>query len=148
MARLIQDVNYAWRTLRKTPVFAAVAILTLALGVGANSAIFSLISTVLLRPLPFPEPDRLTFVWEDTAMFGLKDSVVALANYVDWRDQNHVFQRMGVVETSGFTAIGAGEPVVIQGGVVTASLFSTLGVRPALDAPFAMRRTVLLRIRP
>ncbi len=136
MTRLLQDVSYAWRTLRKAPVFACMAILTLALGVGANSAIFSLISTVLLRPLPFPEPDRLAFVWEDTAMFGLKDSVVALANYVDWRDQNHVFQQMGVVETNLFTATGAGEPLAIQGGIVTASLFRTLGVRPALGRGF------------
>jgi len=128
-------VTYAARTPRKTPVFTAVAILTLALGVGANSAIFSLISTVLLRPLPFTDPDRLTFVWENTALFGLKDSVVALANYVDWRDQNHAFQQMGVVETNLFTAIGAGEPVAIQ-GVVTASLFSSLGVRPALGRGF------------
>ena len=136
MARLLQDVTYAARTLRKAPVFTAVAVLTIALGVGANAAIFSLISTVLLRPLPFPEPGRLAFVWEDTAMFGLKDSVVALANYVDWRDENRVFRQMGAIETNLFTAVGAGEPLAIEGGTVTASLFPTLGVRPVLGRGF------------
>src|SRR5689334_11034721 len=130
MGRLLRDVRYALRNFRKAPIFVAFAILTLALGVGANSAIFSLISTVLLRPLPFPESDRLTFVWEDTAMFGLKDSVVALANYVDWRDQNHVFQQMGALETNLFTVTGNGEPLALQGATATASLFRTLGVQP------------------
>jgi putative ABC transport system permease protein len=93
MNRLVQDVRCGWRALRKSPVFTVVAILTLALGIGANAAIFTLVNAVLLRPLPFPEPDRLVFVWEDTNIFGLKDSVVSLANYADWRAQNHVFQQ-------------------------------------------------------
>src|SRR5689334_9395479 len=97
MSRLFQDLRAGWRSLRKSPVFAVVAICTLALGIGANAAIFTLVNAVLLRPLPFPEPGRLVFVWEDTEMFGLKDSVVSLANYADWRALNHVFQQMGAL---------------------------------------------------
>jgi len=136
MGRLLRDVTYAWRTLRKTPVFTAVAILTLALGVGANSAIFSLISAVLLRPLPFPQPERLAFVWEETTMFGLKDSVVSLANYVDWRERSRSFQTMGALEGSPFTLTGAGEPLVLDGASVTASALGALGVQPALGRAF------------
>jgi len=99
MSRLFQDLRYGCRTLRKSAMFTAIAIWTLALGVGANSAIFTLVNAVLLRPLPFPEPDRLVFIWEDTNLFGLKDSVVSLANYADWRAQNHVFQQMGALES-------------------------------------------------
>ncbi|HEY2013607.1 MAG TPA: ABC transporter permease [Bryobacteraceae bacterium] len=134
--RLVQDLRYACRTLRKSPVFTMVAMLTLALGIGANSAIFTLIDGVLLRPLPFPEPDRLVLVWEDTNMFGLKDSPVALANYMDWRAANHVFQQMGALEQPSYRLTGSGEPMVIRGSIVTASLFGTLGVQPALGRAF------------
>ncbi len=151
MTKVVQDLRYAARTLRKSPVFTAVAFLTLALGIGANSAIFSLIDALLLRPLPFPQPDRLMLVWEDTSMFGLKDSPVALGNYTDWRAQNHVFQQMGATEQSSFRLTGGGEPIQVQGGLVTGSLFATLGVRPALgrlfredeDQPGAARVAIL-----
>jgi len=136
MKRLLQDLRYGCRSWRKTPVFTLVAILTLALGIGANAAIFTLVNAVLLRPLPFPEPGRLVFVWEETTMFGLKDSVVSLANYADWRTQNRVFQQMGALETRSYRLNGVGEPVQLFGSTVTASLFGTLGVRPALGRLF------------
>ena len=136
MTKVVQDLRYAARTLRKSPVFTAVALLTLALGIGANSAIFSLIDALLLRPLPFPQPDRLMLVWEDTSMFGLKDSPVALGNYTGWRAQNHVFQRMGAIEQRSFRLTGGGEAVQVQGGLVTGSLLATLGVRPTLGRLF------------
>src|SRR5258708_4330793 len=118
MTRLFHDLAYALRSLRKSLGFTAVALLTLALGAGANSAIFTLIDAVLLRPLPFPRPDRLVFVWEDTTMFGLKDSVVALGNYVEWRARNHVFQQMGALEYhSPYRLTGAGEPLVLPAAV-------------------------------
>jgi len=135
--RLITDMlRYALRTLRKSPGFAAVAMLTLALGVGANSAIFTLIDAVLLRPLPFAQPDRLVLVWEDTNMFGVKDSPAAMGNYVEWRAGNHVFERMGALEEPSYRLTGVGEPLVIHGSIVTASLFPTLGVQPALGRAF------------
>src|SRR5512141_1396127 len=107
--QLVRDLRYSWRTLAKSPIFTSVAVLTLALGIGANTVIFTLVNTVLLRPLPFPEPDRLMFVWEETNMFGLKDSVVSLANYADWRAQNHVFQQMGALERRTYRLTAPGE---------------------------------------
>jgi putative ABC transport system permease protein len=83
------------RAWRNSPLFTVVAVATLALGIGANSAIFTLVDAALLRPLPFPEPQRLVLVWEDTSMFGLKDNPVSFANYIEWRAQNHVFEQMG-----------------------------------------------------
>jgi predicted permease len=130
------DLRYAARALRRSPGFSAIAILTLALGVGANTAIFCLINAVLLRPLPFPQPDRLALVWEDTAIFGLKDSPVSLANYVDWRARNRSFQSMGTLEENAYRLTGAGEPMIIRGAVVSASLFPTLGVQPVLGRAF------------
>jgi ABC-type antimicrobial peptide transport system permease subunit len=124
----MHDLRYSARMLVKSPLFAAVAILTLGLGVGANSAIFSLVNAVLLRPLPFPEPERLVFVWEETGMFGLKDSVVAMGNYVDWRERNHVFQQMGALE---------------QTRVLSQLLF---GVTPTDPATFVLVAVVLLGI--
>jgi putative ABC transport system permease protein len=136
MLALLLDVQYAWRTLRKSPVFAAVAIATLALGIGANTAIFTLVNAVLLRPLPFPEPARLAFVWEETNMFGLRDSVVSLANYADWRAQNHAFQQMGALESGTWRLAGPSEVLQVSGSTVTASLFGTLGVPPAMGRLF------------
>lgn len=136
MTTLARDVRFAWRTLLKNPVFTAVSILTLALGIGANSAIFSLIHAALLRPLPFPEPDRLAFIWEETSMFGLKDSPVALGNYQDWRARNSVFAEMGALEPSSFRLTGAGEPRQVQGYLVTAGALRTLGVKPILGRWF------------
>jgi putative ABC transport system permease protein len=117
-------------------VFTVVAMLTLALGIGANSAIFTLINAALLRPLPFPDPERLVLVWEDTSMFGMKDSPVAIGNYVEWRAQNHVFQQMGALERGTFRLTGTGEAQQIPGSVVTTSLFYTLGIQPALGRLF------------
>ena len=136
MQKVIVDLRYAFRTLRKSPLFAGVAILTLALGVGANTAIFTLVNAVLLRPLPFPDPDRLVFVWEETAMFGLKDSVVAMGNYTEWRAQSRAFQQMGALEQKLFALTGTGEALQVHGSIVTASLFRTLQVKPAMGRLF------------
>jgi len=112
---LVRDLRYGCRTLRKSAVFTVVAVATLALGIGANAAIFTLVNAVLLRPLPFPDPNRLVFIWEDTNMFGLKDSVVSLANYADWRAQSHVFQQMGALETGSYRLTRYGEALQIAG---------------------------------
>lgn len=136
MTRIADDLRHGWRMLRKTPVFTCVAVLTLALGIGANSAIFTLINAALLRPLPFPDPERLVLVWEDTSMFGLKDSPVALGNYMEWRAQNRVCAEMGALERRSFRLTGTGDAQQIEGSVVTASLLRTLGVQPALGRLF------------
>jgi len=136
MTILPRDIRYGLRTLRNAPLFSCVAALTLALGIGANTAIFTIIDAALLRPLPFPAPDRLALVWEDTSMFGLKDSPAALGNYADWREQKHAFEQMGALEYRSFRLMGAGEPQQLEGSVVTAGLFETLGVKPTLGRLF------------
>ena len=136
MDQLVQNLRYGVRAWRSSPVFTIVAVVTLALGIGGNSAIFTLVDAALLRPLPFPEPERLVLVWEDTSMFGLKDSPVSFANYVEWRARNHVFEHMGALEQRSFRLTGAGDAQQIQGSIVTASVFETLSVQPALGRPF------------
>ncbi len=136
MKDVVSDFRHAARVLANSPGFTAAAVLMLALGIGANTAIFSLISAVFLRPLPFPDPGCLVAVWEDTKLFGLKNSPPSLGNYVDWRARNHVFENMGALEGASFRMTGDGEPEEVLGAVVSASLFATLGVRPMLGRAF------------
>ena len=137
METLWQDLRYALRMLFKNPGFTAVAVLTLALGIGANTAIFSVINTVLLRPLPYEAPDRLVMVWEDDTKGGYPRDTPAAANYVDWRDQNQVFESMAAMADHSFNLTGVGEPERIEGRRVSASLFSLLGVEPYLGRAFS-----------
>ncbi len=130
-----QDVRYGLRQLRRSPGFTAVAVLTLALGIGANTAIFSVVNAVLLRPLPFEQPDRLVRV----VSFRLRDKAGDNASYpdfLDWRSQNHVFERMGVFRTEGFTLTGHGQAAHLQGSIVSAEIFALLGVKPLLGRTF------------
>ncbi len=134
---IAQDLRFAARVLRKSPGFTAAVAASLALGIGANTAIFSIINAALLRPLPFPDPDRLVAVWEDTPIFGLRYSPAAMGNYGDWKAQNHVFENMGALERMHlFTLTGMGEPEAVEGCIVTASLFRVLGVHPVLGRLF------------
>ena len=137
METLWQDLRYALRMPFKNPGFTAVAVLTLALGIGANTAIFSVINTVLLRPLPYKDPDRLGMVWEDNTKGGYPRDTPAAANYVDWRDQNQVFESMAAMADQSFNLTGVGEPERIEGRRVSASLFPLLGVEPYLGRAFS-----------
>jgi putative ABC transport system permease protein len=134
--QLRQDVCYGLRMLAKNPGFTIVAVVALALGIGANSAIFSVINTVLLRPLPYKDPDRLVMVWEDATHQGFPHNTPAIANYIDWRDQNHVFEQMAAMAPQSFNLTGVGEPERIDGERVSASLFHLLGVEPQLGRAF------------
>jgi len=129
-------MRYAIRSLGKTPGFTAAAVLTLALGVGANTAVFSLINAVLLRPLPYAEPDRLVLVWESAPFFGVRDSPVAPANYVDWKARSRSFEEIGGLEETGFRLTGDGSPEVVLGSLVTASLTRALRLQPAMGRSF------------
>ena len=131
-----QDLRYGLRTLAKTPGFTAVAVIALALGIGANSAIFSVVNTVLLRPLPYKDPERLVMVFEDNTRHGYPRDTPAPANFVDWRDQNHVFAGMAAMAEQSFSLTGAGEPERLEGRRVSASLFPILGVEPLLGRAF------------
>jgi putative ABC transport system permease protein len=133
---LWQDVRFGGRMLIKNPTFTIVAVLALALGIGANSAIFSVVNTVLLRPLPYKEPDRLMTVWEDNSRHGYPRDTPAAANFIDWRDQNQVFEGMAAMAELSFNLTGGGEPERIDGRRVSANLFPLLGVEPQLGRAF------------
>lgn len=135
MNRLMQDVSYALRQLRKNPGFTLVAVLTLALGLGANSAMFSVIDAVLLRPLPFRDPGRLV-VLQPTEPGRRDDIGVSYPTFLDWRAQNHVFDGLSAFHTDDFTLTGRGQAAHLTGAVVSANMFSVLGVPPAMGRNF------------
>jgi putative ABC transport system permease protein len=135
MNGLFQDFRYALRQLRKNPGFTAVAVLTLALGLGANTAIFSVIDAVLLRPLPFHSPSRLVVVKPTEP--GRRDDIgVSYPTFLDWRARNHVFDGLSVFREDDFTLTGRGEPAHLTGAVVSANIFSVLGVPPVIGRDF------------
>src|ERR1044071_2922782 len=136
METLLQDLRYGFRMLVKKPGFTFGAVLALALGIGANSAIFSVVNSVLLRPLPFKAPDQLMIVWEDGSKYGFPKDTPAPANFVDWRDQNQVFESMAAVASQTFNLTGTGEPEKIEGQRVSATFFPLLGVEPILGRSF------------
>jgi putative ABC transport system permease protein len=136
LENLARDLRYAARSLRKNPGFAAVAILTLALGIGANSAIFTVVNAVLLKPLPYREANRLVMVWEQNPQHGWYNNIVSIANFLDWKSRNHVFEDMAAVDPTTFNLTGAGEPAEIAGVRATANLFTLLGVKPLFGRAF------------
>lgn len=129
----IQDVSFGFRMFRKSPGFAFVAILTLALGIGANTAIFSVVNGVLLRPLPYGSPDRLTMVWEKDRD-GSQENV-GYATYLDWKAQNRSFEQLAIY-SAWQPVLQAGEPEQLSGLRVTSNYFRTLGVRPEIGRDF------------
>src|SRR5215216_2037064 len=136
MDNLLRDLRYGFRMLARKPAFTSVAMVALALGIGANTAIFSVVNAVLLRPLPYGDADRLVMIWEKDAARGWLQSSVAPANFLDWREQNTVFEQISAAYDSSYNLTGAGEPERIQGQNVSASLFPLLGVEAALGRTF------------
>ncbi len=134
MSTLLQDLRYAARMLLKHPGFTLVALLTLALGIGANTAIFSFVHAVLLRPLPYPQPDRLLFITETRPALG--DMSLSYPNFVDWRAGQHAFEDLAGYRRDDFNLTGDGEPERIRGAFVTASFFKVMGLAPILGRPF------------
>ena len=137
METIIQDVRYGIRGLLKRPGFTAIALLTLALGIGANTAIFSVVNAVLLRPLPFRDPDRLVIVWEDATFAGFPLNTPAPANFVDWKTQNQSFADMAASAESSFNLTGDGEPERVAAYSVNANFFPVLGAQPVLGRTFS-----------
>lgn len=131
----IQDIRYGLRQLRRNPGFTAVAVLTLALGIGANSAIFSVVNAVVLRPLPYPQSDRL--VWITEVVPSLNAELVVGADYLDWRDQNKTLERMTAYDPAvSFNLTGRDTPARVHASAVNENFFSTLGVEPNLGRTF------------
>jgi len=136
MDTLLQDLRYGIRSLLKNPGFTLVAVLALALGVGANTAIFSVVNRLLLSPLPFKDPDRLVMVWEKNIPRNRERNVVSPANFLDWNRQNQVFEHLAALAESPVNLTNAGEPEEFQAQFVTASFFPLLGVQPAYGRAF------------
>ena len=132
-----KDLRYGFRTLIKNRGFSFVAVVSLALGIGANTAIFSLVNTVLLKPLPFAEPERLMMVFEDQSQIGFPRADVAAANYVDWKAQNQSFEDMAALNWKNFNLTGDGEPERILAHGASANFFPLLGVQPAIGRNFS-----------
>src|SRR5215510_10687957 len=136
METFIKDIRYGVRGLLKRPGFTAIALITLALGLGANTAIFSVVNAVLLRPLPFRDPEQLAIVWEDAAFAGFPRNTPAPANYVDWKTQNQSFVDMAATAEKSFNITGDGEPERVTAHAVTANFFPLFGVPPLLGRGF------------
>src|SRR5207237_8369395 len=135
MSGVLQDLRYAFRQIQKAPAFAAVAVVTLALGIGANTAIFSVVNSVLLRALPFKDADRLVRIWHTpprSSFPGMNQFAVSPANYLDWQDQNHVFDSMAIYGYRGFTLTTGGKAEQVAASAVSAKFFFTLGVHPVI----------------
>src|SRR6185295_20406223 len=136
MDKLLSDVRYATRTLLKRPLFASVAVLTLALGIGANTAIFSVVNAVLLSPLPYERPGELTVIWGNVASANLYQQPSSVLDYNDIKDQNHVFEQIAASRNQAFNLTGGDEPERVGGVRVSVNLFSLLRVKPLLGRDF------------
>ncbi|HST22681.1 MAG TPA: ABC transporter permease [Blastocatellia bacterium] len=136
METILQDIRYGVRTLIKHPGFTAVAVIALALGIGANTAIFSVVNSLLLRPLPFSEPDKLVQVWETNLTRGKSEMPASFPNFADWRDQNHVFEQVVAYTDGSFNLTGTSESERIRSALVSPAFFSTLGISPILGRVF------------
>jgi hypothetical protein len=129
MDTLTKDLRYALRALRRQPGFALVTVLTLALGIGANTAVFSVVNSVVLRPLDYPEPDRLAFVTSQFPTLGFEQFWVSPPEFLEYRDHNGAFESVGAY-SMGAVSLGTNPPSRPARAVVTAELMPTLGVRP------------------
>ncbi len=135
MQALWQDLRYGARMLIKKPGFTLIAVITLALGIGANTAIFSVVNGVLLRPLPFGEPDRLMMIRE-TKVPQFPEFAVSPGNFLDWKKQNTVFERLVAMRPAAFNLTGAGDPERLRGMRVTDGFCEMLGVQPQTGPRF------------
>ena len=136
-----QDLRYGFRTLLRNPGFAAVAVLALAVGIGPNAAVFSLVDTLLLRPLPVHEPDRLVMVWQTCPQRGLDQAPVSTPDFLDFKAQNRVFEDLSpafAIPEYAFNVTGGGEPERVQAAKVAANYFSLIGVQPAVGRGFSL----------
>lgn len=140
MSGVMQDFRYAVRQIRRAPGFAAIAVITLALGIGANTSIFSVVNAVLLRSLPFPDADRLVRVWHtppQSSFPGISTFSISPANFLDWQKQNHVFSSMAIYGFGGFTLTGGDKAEQVTASRVSPEFFSTLGAQPMLGRVFS-----------
>src|SRR5215210_4744393 len=136
MRSLLQDMRYAVRRLLKSPGFAAVAVGALGLGIGANTAIFSVVNSVLLRPLPYPAPEQLVQLWESRPRQNMPRVEIAPHEFLAWADQSQSFQRIAATDMAEYNLTGRGEPERVTGSLVSASYLPLLGVTPVQGRAF------------
>jgi predicted permease len=137
MENLLQDIRYAFRVLIKKPSFTIVVVLALGIGIGATTAIFSVVNAILLRPLPYKNPDRIAMIWMNNPKLGVDQDWHSYPNYADYKEQNQVFEDMAAFNDRSFNLTGTGEPVRVMGVWATASLFPVMGVEPIMGRPFS-----------
>jgi len=133
---ILSDLRSTLRQIRRSPGFFTVAVAVLALGIGANAAIFSAVEAVLLTPLPYADPDHLVIVWEDASFVGFAENTPAPANYVDWRAQNQVFTDMAATRYATAAIAGDGTPEQLVGKKTTPNFFDVLGVQPMVGRAY------------
>src|SRR5215831_18422514 len=134
MTTFLQDLRYAIRMLAKSPGFAGVAVLTLALGISANTALFTVVNGVLLNPLPYPHSEQLIAVYATTP--GVDRGPATYLNFLDWRQQTQTFSSMGMYRGQDYNVTGSGEAERLSGYMISADFFSTLGVSPTIGRIF------------
>src|ERR1051325_8017015 len=137
MDSIIKDIRFAMRGLLKRPAFTAIAVITLALGIGANSAIFSVVNAVLLRPLPFKDPDRLMVVWERSANSGDANLPLSGHEYAAFKERTTSFEALTLIQPNGFNLTGRVNPLMVDAAEVSTDYFSIVGVPPLLGRTFA-----------
>jgi len=137
MDSLLRDLKFSARSLLKRPALTIIAILTLAIGIGANSAIFSVVNALLLKPLPFPDPDRIVALWDKVPSRGLERNEVAVPNYLDWRAQNKTFEQVGLYSWWSTNLTGTDSPERVQGFQVTPNFLDIVGVKPMMGRGFS-----------
>ena len=136
MDHLINDVRYAVRNLIKRPGFTLIAVVTLALGIGANSCIFSAINALLLKPLPFADQDRVMTIWDKNPSRGVEHNEVTMANYLDLRDQSQSFDQLALYRWWSANLTGIDQPERLQGFLVTGNFFNAIGTQPIMGRTF------------
>ena len=149
MDTVLSDLRYAFRMLGRNPGFTAVAVLTLALGIGANTTMFGVVNATLLKPLPFPDSEKLVMVWQGQVKDPKNLNIVSLPNYRDWLDQNRVFEDIALFDSAGkgYNLSGGSEPEQVSGVRVTASFFPVLGVAPLMGRTFLPEEEIAGRDR-
>lgn len=136
MSGFLQDLRYAFRALAKNPGFTAVAVATLAIGIGANTAMFTAVNAVFLRPLPYSHPDRLTMLWETRPQPGWDHTSVSPGEFEGWRDRNHSYEGLAAIDNRPFILSGSPEPLLVEGAVVSTNFFDLLGSHAAFGRLF------------
>src|SRR5215469_12278770 len=136
MGALLQDLRYGARTLRKSPGFTLIAVIALALGIGANTAMFSVVNSVLLQPLPYAQPERLLKLY--TSMPQFRDASISYPNFLDWQQRSRSFEGMAAYRNTTFNLTGSANPERVRGEMMSSTMFPVLGIKPVVGRTFSV----------